>query len=1385
MSASLHQLVARLGRSGIELSVCDGRLLCKAPKGSLDLETQNLLRTHKPELIKLLGRLRGEAGSPAIVARGAGGELPLSFAQERLWFLEQYDSQSQSYHVAGSLRMIGVVAQQALERSLLRIVERHEVLRTNFFDRDGVPFAKVGDARRFVLQRIRLKPSEDLQSAIETELSKPFDLQADLLIRASLLEVSERESVLLIHMHHIVTDGWSFGIQNREFAALYQAFSRGLADPLPPLNIQYSDYAAWQRESLAGEALARRLAYWKDTLTGVQNSEVAKKPRPALRSYRGDTVHFRLPQAQWQRIQTLCVQHDATPYMFMLAVFALLLQYHDGHTEVTIGSPVANRDQGSIEGLIGFFVNTLALRIDVQADWSFAELLQRVKGRVLEAFDHQDAPFEKVVDALGLPRDVSRTPLFQVLFVFQNAPSSRFELPDLLVQAQELRNQTSKFDLTLNLTPCDEHLDGRFEYATELFERADVEGMATQFQYLLEQILANQMRGISALSFIDAEAQTAALAQGIGVTAPYALDDTVLDLLRKQVCERPDSIALVCEGHALNYRELNRQANRVAHALLQRGIQPDARVMIFLERSVEAVIAIIAVLKMGGAYVPVDPRLPPERVAYLLADSGATAVLSHVATQGCLPPTDVACFSLDGLLAPTACGAEQDPDIPVSSQTLAYVIYTSGSTGLPKGVMIEHGSLSNYTQAIIAELEITEAEKGALATLISTDLGNTVLFPTLCAGGELHVLTQACVHDLQAFSRYVLDRRITFLKMTPSHFAAVVSGIAPAADLRTVVLGGERLPTAQIEQLVADLPGCRFFNHYGPTETCVGATFHPVAERGVNDVGSVPIGKPLPNVCAHVLDAYGLPLPAGVPGELYIGGAGVARGYLNRPELNTTHFVILPELDRSARFYRTGDRVRRLADGNLEFLGRNDDQVKINGYRVELGEVEGALRKLAEVKDVVVTADVSDMGSARLCAHLLLDDPTTDPRAIRRALEQHLPKHMIPSSFNAMASFPRLGNGKVDRKALQSMQLSVADDTQHHAALSATEKTLERIFCDVLKRETVSVTDNFFNLGGHSLEAVILMSKINAAFDVALDLPTLFSAATVRTMGEFIDRDGAAVFDVLVPIQPHGERRPLFAVPGAGGNVLGLYELAQALGTEQPFYGLQAQGLDGEQSPLNSVEAIAIENLKAIRRIQPNGPYKLLGHSFGGYVVYEMALRLQAQGEVVELVALYDVWPPDYTIKGRRHDEPTAMLVNLCGIIAEHYGVDQPLSAEVLAALPKTDYFSHITTSFAEQGIQLSEQQVRGIWNVYSTNVTMRYQPGSILVSDQVVLCRAQDNHSLRGRNAYFDAILAIDDYGWSSFVTGKVRVHEVPGDHETLLRSPNVQHLPAPLSGE
>ncbi|MGF6705617.1 non-ribosomal peptide synthetase [Pseudomonas frederiksbergensis] len=1220
-----------------------------------------------------------------------------------------------------------------------------------------------------------------MQAIVDAQLQMPFNLEDDMLIRASLIKVDEREHVLLVHMHHIVTDGWSFGVQNREFAALYNAFAHGLTDPLPPLRIQYSDYASWQRETLEDDVLASKLEYWKHTLSTVQNSELARGGRPAVRSYNGDTVHFALEAQLWQQIEALCTQYDVTPYMFMLTAFSALLRLYSGQTDITVGSPVANRDHASIEGLIGFFVNTLALRQNLESDPTFVEFLQRVKETTLGAFEHLEAPFEKVVDVLNLPRDVSRTPVFQVLFVFQNAPSSVFELPGLIIEAQEIRNRTSKFDLTFNLTQAGAQMAGRFEYCTELFSRTAVEAMVQHFNQLLKDIVAHPEKRVSELDMMAAEEKGSILQQCRGAVANYSDCTAVTALFQRQVERWPNKVAAVCNGMSLTYRELNEKANQVAHYLVDAGLCPGGSVALFLERSLDIVIAILGIHKAGGAYVPIDPKLPAARVSYIVEDSGAIAVITHSATLERLPAIDVTTVSLESIQSAATARSLVEPGIPIDARSLAYVIYTSGSTGQPKGVMIEHGNLLNYVQSITTTLALTGEEKGALATLVATDLGNTVLFPMLCTGGELHIVSEDCIYDLEKFTRYISNHQISFLKMTPSHFAVMAEKLGSSSHLASVVLGGERISTSQLRNLVTKLPHCRFFNHYGPTETCVGATVFPV--RHIEDIegDSVPIGKPLANINTYVIDDRGQLAPVGVPGELYIGGAGVARGYLNRPDLNDVKFVSAP-FATADRVYRSGDQVRRLTDGNLEFIGRLDDQVKVRGYRIELGEIESAICLIPGVAEGVVLVRPTAEDSHRLEAYVVVNNGALTRDDIRRMIQQQLPDYMVPSVIERVSEFPRLGSGKVDRKSLLAFPPDSQVKEQRVLPANNIEQELEAIFCYVLKLTAISVTDNFFSLGGHSLEAVVLVSKINAAFGVSIDLPTLFGAATVRAMAKFIERQETIEFDVLVGIQPQGDQLPIFAVPGAGGNVLGLYELAQALGPDQPFYGLQSIGLDGVQPPLESVEKIALKNIEAIRRVQQRGPYKLLGHSFGGYVVYEMALRLIEQGEEVALVALYDVWPPDYTANGRRNNESSAMLINLCAIIAEYYGVEPPISEAVLSSLPEKDYFRYITESFAKQGVSFYENQIKGIWNVYSTNVTMHYEPEFLLESDHIVLCRARDNHSLQGRNDYFDRVLKLSDYGWAPYVRGGVYVHDVPGDHETLLRAPNVAHLPPQL---
>ncbi|WP_346294195.1 amino acid adenylation domain-containing protein [Sphaerothrix gracilis] len=1092
---------------------------------ALDLPLRSLFDSLTvAQLSQLIDTQRQSAqGLPftAIAPVAREGNLPLSFAQQRLWFLDQLEESRGNYHLSAALRLRGALNLEALEQAIAAIVARHEILRTTFPSQDGQAVQHIAPSWNESLRRVDLRSlsevaqSTEVQRQIAAAARQPFDLATGPLLRASLLQLSPDTYILLATMHHIIADGWSMGLLINELATLYRAFAQAQPSPLPPLPIQYADFAHWQRQSLQGQRLEQQLAYWRQQLAGLPAllPLPTDKPRPPLQSFHGARSHFCLDADLTAQLKQLAQRCGATLFMALVAALSVLLARYSGQKDIAIGSPIANRNRPELEPLIGFFVNTLVLRSRLEDNPSFEALLSQVRQSALAAYAHQDLPFEKLVEELRPERSLSHSPLFQVMLVLQNTPPAALTLPELeLTPIADEQSSAAKFDLTLFVTETAAGLSGMWRYSTDLFEAATIARLSGHFQQLLRSIVASPQQRVEQLPLLPA-AERQLLLQGWNQNQHPFPAASLPELLEAQVEKTPETLAVVYGAESLTYAELNQRANQLAHFLQQLGVGPESRVALCLERSLELLIGLWGILKAGGAYVPLDPGQPAQRLASLLADAEASVLVSQQAVSDrlalALPSLPRLCLDADW---PQLCQQpRENPARTLQPSNLAYVIYTSGSTGQPKGVAIEHRSIVNYTGAILKRLQPESGLRWGLVSSIAADMGYTILFPALCSGGCVHVLSAEQISDPAAYSDYLEAQAIDLLKITPSHLAALQCQSQGqdqgqrGLPRRQLILGGEAASGVWLRQLQARAPGCQIVNHYGPTEATVGVLSYqmPLAETGWQGE-QLPLGRPLANCRVYILDDQQQPVPIGVAGELYIGGACLARGYLQRPELNQAKFTADPFSDEpGARLYRSGDRGRYLADGNIEFLGRMDRQVKVRGFRIELGEVEAAMAEHPRLQQGVVVAVADQQGGQRLVAYGVAAEGGVSSRELRRFLRERLPEYMVPSVFVPLAALPLLPNGKLDRRALPPADAAALNsETVFVAPRNQTEILLADILIEVLGLQRVGVHDSFFDLGGHSLHATQAISRIRAAFAVELPLRSLFEHPTIAELAE-------------------------------------------------------------------------------------------------------------------------------------------------------------------------------------------------------------------------------------------------------------------------------------------
>ncbi len=1128
--------------------------------------------------------------------------LPLSFAQQRLWFLGQLDpAASLAYHIPAALRLSGLLNPPALSGALDRLVARQEILRTRFVLVDGQPCQHIDPADRgFTLSYQDLRPltpekqSHRIAEMTAREAQTPFDFTQGPLIRGHLLQLADEEHVLLLTQHHIISDGWSIGVLMNELSTLYRHVLNGQDSPLPPLPIQYADYAVWQRHWLQETTLTAQRDFWYEKLSGAPTllTLPTDRPRPAVHSYAGNRVPVCFSADLLTALKRLGQRHNTTLFMTVLSAWSIVLARLSGQDDIVIGTPIANRPHHALEGMIGFFVNTLALRIQFNEALSVTDLLAQVRTQTFAAYAHQDLPFEQVVEALQPERSLSYSPVFQVMLSLNNMPAQTLTLPDLQLIPMEQEHHSAHFDLTLSLTETEEGLVGELAYAVDLFDATTIERMVGYLTNVLTAMVTNETQGVATLPMLP-ESERQQLLTGFNtVQMNFPQDRLIHQLFEAQAAAQPDAVAVILAGQTLSYGELNRCANRLAHHLIAQGVRPDTRVAICVERSLEMVVGLLAILKAGGAYVPLDPAYPADRLAYMLEDAAPVALLTQTewldkfadVLSTVTLPTTLLDSLLDNQESFLVTQPSNNPDaqaLGLTSHYLAYIIYTSGSTGQPKGVMVEHANIIRLFAATQARFQFDNHDVWTLFHSFAFDFSVWELWGALVYGGRLVVIPADCARSPHRFYSLLCREQVTVLNQTPSAFRQLISAQdATPHSLRCIIFGGEALELHTLAPWVARNPTqqTRLVNMYGITEITVHATYRELTEADIHAGRGSLIGQPLADLRIYILDTCGQPVPPGVTGELYIVGDGVARGYLNRPELTAERFLADPfSPDSQARMYKTGDLGRWLADGNIEYLGRNDFQVKIRGFRIELGEIEARLEQCHGVREAVVLARADDNGQKRLIAYLLpQDNAELVPAELRQQLSQHLADYMLPSAFVTLESFPLTTNGKLDRQALPAPDSSAVVVHRYEAPAGEMEIVLARIWQHLLKLERVGRHDHFFELGGHSLMIVSLIEELRR-LGWQLDVRSVFIAPVLAEMAQTIHRDTHAfvVPDNLIPenctaITP--DMLPLVClsqaeidaivatVPGGANNVQDIYPLAPLQEGILFHHLLQAQG---------------------------------------------------------------------------------------------------------------------------------------------------------------------------------------------------------------------------------
>jgi len=1367
-------------------------------RGLFDQPTVAELRA---SIEKELGR---EDTAPAIPLARASREnsLPLSFAQQRLFFLDRLKPGSTVYNVPAVVHVAGALNVTALAQALNDIIQRHEALRTSFPTVDGEPVQWINPsftAELPVVDLSALAPEsrEPIARRLATlEAQRPFDLSTGPLIRTTLLNLDQEEHIALITMHHIISDMWSMSIFMRELASLYKGFVEGQPPVLTDLPIQYADYAVWQRRWLRGAVLEQQLAYWKQQLAEapIVLELPTDRPRPSVQRFQGAIQNFALSPKLSEAARQLSRREGTTLFMTLLAVFQTLLYRYSGQTDIVVGSPIAGRNQVETEDLIGFFVNTLVLRSKLAANMSFQQLVAQVREVTLAAYAHQDVPFDRLVEEIQPERDLGHAPMVQVVFALQTAPVTELHLPGLRLSSLSVQSGAAKYDLILSVADTPEGLVASVEYNTDLFESATIQRMMKHFGTLLEAVAESPEQTLSELRLLTREEERQIISEWNETFNDSPRDKCIQQLIESQVERSPEATALIFGRETLSYGALNRKANQLARHLQALGVKPETRVAMMMERSIEMVVAILAILKAGATYLPLDPSYPLERLSFILQDAQAQILLTQQALKerSMLPVETILCVDTESSHLPEP--PEKNVESSSTPDNSAYLVYTSGSTGTPKGVLVSQRALVNRVLSMIQIYELDQASRQFQFVSPAFDAFAEELFPTLVSGGALVVHPNPTALTPGELLGECERAGVTVLHIPPAYWHQLVeevSTLEPMLDtLKLFITGGESSSVQRLAKL-AQLTAyrCRFVNAYGPTEATITATaYEAVMEsKALARLPKIPIGRPLANTRTYVRDSEGQPVPIGVAGELYIGGINLAVGYLNNADMTAERFVPDPFSEEpGARLYRTGDLARYLADGNIEYLGRLDEQVKIRGFRVELEEIASVLRQHPSVNECVVIASDSGAGDKTLIAYFTSEQATDELETeLRNYVKQKLPHYMVPTDFVWLEYLPINPNGKVDRVALPAPNQARAKTEGNFCAPRTTvERVLANIWVELLGVERVGVNNNFFELGGHSMLAVRLMARIQELFGQELPLSALFQSPTIEHLGQILEQEGESQpWSHLVAIQPNGSKPPFFCVHPAGGQVFCYYQLSRHLGNDQPFYAFEAQdfltiGENGEK--YNGIEERASIYLDALQLVQPMGPYLIGGWSFGGIVAFEMAQQLKRRGEEVALLAIIDSIAP---IISTELDD-AKLLVGFALEAAAQSGRSLALTSNQLAGLKPDEQIDCVVERLRQADVlpadmkqEIALTQARRVLQgskLRSQSITS-YVPQQYGGPITVFTAELNPGWSEDGSVSEIVKLYQDPTKGWSAFTTAPVRAIAVPGYHATLLFEPHV----------
>jgi amino acid adenylation domain-containing protein len=1381
---NISELLSLLHQRGISLEIDQGILIINAPKGALTDELKDRLKEMKEELISFLPTQHAIDFQVEIPKADRSKPIPASSSQRGLWFQYLLEGLSSTYNVPFVYQLRGKLNIPVLEKSLQYLIARHECLRMSFNAVEGEPYIVISERVEWKVNIIR-SCMENIEREIAEQAAQPFKLEQAPLFRAHLWTDFGERHILLLNFHHIITDGWSNGIIERELSSMYAGIISGNENVLPPLEMDFADYASWQNDWLKTMEFAKELDYWTEVLHGAPELLDLPKdhPRLASQTYRGNQIHAALEMELVNKLRDLARRENVTLFMLMNAAFAILLSRFSRQEDIIIGVPMANRMLKELEGVVGFFVNTLPMRLDLQGNPLLADLLRQVRQVALGAITHQRIPFDKLVNKLQPQRDLGFNPIFQAVFNFQSESSQDFRLGECDVQGEITDIARSKFDLNIQTIEQDHVLNLELHYNTDLFELTTAERMLASYKRILEWMITNPTGRICEFSLLSSVENQQILVEWNETKRDFPSEKSVHELVEEQIFKHPDHTAVIFGEQHLSYCELNEKANRIAHRLRKMGARRDKPVGIYLERSAELIVAILGTLKAGSPYVPLDTLYPEERRVEIISDSGLEILVTVRALISNEIPGNLKLMILDEDRDLETKESKQNPENFTKSGDLVYIIYTSGSTGRPKGVEITHRNLVNCIISAQERIGLSDDDLSLTVTTPTFDISAFEYLEPLCTGATVVIASKEEASDSYLLVKKIMNLPLTWMFATPATWQMLVDANWPGKPDLKILCGGDTLRPDLADRLMQT---CReVYNLYGPTEATIMCTSTRL------QLGQpVTIGRPLDNTMLYVLDTYLKPVPVGVVGELFVGGEGLARGYHNRHETTAEKFIpVLISGEQEKRLYATGDLVRYRENGDVEIVGRKDGQVKIRGYRIELGEVEAKLEEHYEVEQAIVALSGENSASKSLVAYIVPNSKAAlESEKLREFLKGKLPNYMIPSAFIVMESFPITVNGKIDRNALPTPHKETTKRWKDVSLQNSVEAELVKIWKEVLGLTNIALDDDFFEVGGNSLSSIRVLAMIEEKLGVRLSVAEFFRLLSIRRLARAIQsfRYDITPWTAVVEIQKGGAERPLYIVHGGDGTVTKFVHLARALGEVWPIYGLQAAGQEGDMEPDTTIEQMAYRYIEAIKTIQPIGPYQLAGFSGGGVIAYEMACQLNALKEQVSLLAEIDGYAS--TTQNKLRFDLFRRLFLICQNIPfwlKTYSQDEisNLGQRILGEFGRLRRLrkisvkdeaikhTHDLVDKFEHGLTERQKEIYHLQIQAINNYQPKPYPGRV------------DVFSARWLRPHHALFASIDPKrGWDALALGGVKVHSSIGDHLSFILPPYVSDLAAKL---